>query len=119
MLPAQVYRKRIEITRPQSFMGMISQMAAGLTHHVSSDRLRHISKSIPKVLIITGDDDHLVHPSNSVYLKSHMPEAQFVQWKATGHGLHVEHKREFNTLLEQVFEEGRRKLREGFTPEDS
>lgn len=93
-------------------------MAAALTHHVSQDRLHRISRNIPKVLILTGDDDHLVRPSNSVYLKKQMPEAEFVQWKDTGHGIHVEHKEEFNALLEKAFEEAKERVHEGFTSEE-
>lgn len=114
---AQDYRRRIELTRPQTVMGTFSQMAAGLTHHVQPERLRRISRSIPKVLILTGDEDHLIRPANSVYIKAHMPEAEFVQWEKTGHGIHIQQKERFNALLERVFEEGRQRVREGFTPE--
>jgi acetyl esterase/lipase len=41
-------------------MGHISQMGAALTHHVTQDRLARIAKSVPKVVILTGDDDYLV-----------------------------------------------------------
>ena len=97
-------------------MGMFSQMAAGLTHHVSPDRLHPISNTIPKVVIVTGDQDHLVHSSNSVYMKQHMPEAELVQWKDTGHGIHLQRRSQFTALLERVFEEGRERARESFTP---
>ncbi|KAI0093979.1 alpha/beta-hydrolase [Irpex rosettiformis] len=102
-----VYRRRIQLTRPQKFVGHVSQMVAGLTHYVSPDRLRQISKNIPKILILTGDDDHLVRPSGSVHLKEHMPEAEFVQWEKTGHAIHMQHVKRFNGLLERVFAEGK------------
>ena len=98
-------------------MGTISQIVAGVTHHVSPDRLRQISRSIPKVLILTGDEDYLVHPRNSFHLKKHMPEAEFVQWEGTGHGIHAQRPKRFNTLLEKVFEEGRQRVQGGFVPE--
>jgi pimeloyl-ACP methyl ester carboxylesterase len=98
-------------------MGNLSQMAAALTHHVQPERLRRIARAIPKVLILTGDDDNLVRPSNSVYLKKEMPEAEFIQWEKTGHGIHIQHRNRFHALLERVFEEGRQKVREGFTGE--
>ena len=107
----KVYLKRMEITRPQTLMGTLSQMAAGLTHNVSPERLRHISKSIPKVLIITGDEDHLVRPDCSVHLKEQMPEAELIQWEHTGHGIHVQWNSRFSALLERVFEEGRERAR--------
>ncbi|KAG7092169.1 hypothetical protein E1B28_008538 [Marasmius oreades] len=107
---AMHYRKRIELTRPQTIIGTFSQMSAGMTHYVSDDRLRKISSSIPKVLIITGDEDNLVEPRNSIYLKSQMPEAEFIQWETTGHAIHYQHPRRFNETLERVFIEGRAKV---------
>jgi len=102
----EAYLKRIELTTPQTFLGSISQMAAALTHDVSASRLRSISASIPKVLIVTGDDDNLVDVRNSHYIKEHMPEAEFVQWENTGHGVHLQRTIWFNVLLEKVFQEG-------------
>lgn len=104
------YRKRIELTRPQKPVGAISQMIAGLTHSVSPERLRTIASSIPKVLIVTGDQDNLINPSNSLYMKEHMPEAELVQWKNTGHGLQVQYRDRFHELLERVVREGRERL---------
>ena len=106
----QDYRKRIETARPQKFLGAISQMAAGLTHNVAPARLSSIAKSVPKVLILTGDKDHLVNPSNSHYLKQHMPEAELVEWEGTGHAIHLQRKTRFNALLERVFKEGKENL---------
>ncbi|KAH9174894.1 Alpha/Beta hydrolase protein [Lactarius sanguifluus] len=63
------------VTCIQKPLGAISQTWAGLTHHVGAKRLAQISKTIPKVLILTGDQDHLVRPSNSAYLSKYMPEA--------------------------------------------
>lgn len=86
-------------------------MCAGLTHHVSKARLARISSSIPKVLIITGDVDHLVAPSNSKALKAAMPEAEYVVYENTGHGISIQRKEQYNALLERVFAEGREKAR--------
>jgi len=103
-------RHRIDITKPQTFFGSISQMAAAMTHHVTPDRLSQISKSIGKVLILTGDEDHLVDPSNSYYLKQHMPDAELVHFEGTGHGIHIQRKQRFNALLEKTFQEGQERL---------
>ena len=111
------FRERMRIAPKQQPMGAFSQMFAGLTHHVRPAQLQHIAKSIPKVLILTGDDDNLVRPSNSVYLKEQMPSAEFVQWEKTGHAIHVQWRSKFNKLLERVLEEGRQRLEKGFTPE--
>jgi hypothetical protein len=69
----KIYHTRIAATRPQSGMGHLSQMAAGMGHRVVPERLAKISKSVPKVTIVTGDDDHLVDPRNSEWLATCMP----------------------------------------------
>jgi pimeloyl-ACP methyl ester carboxylesterase len=98
-------------------MGHISQMAAGLTHHCAPDRLRLISSSVPKVVILTGDEDNLVLPQHSLELKESMPEAELIQWTVTGHGIHVQRAKEFNQLLEKTFAEGQERSRQGHHPE--
>jgi len=103
---------RILITKPQTPVGAISQMIAGLTHHVSTARLHAIATSIPKIMILTGDEDNLIRPANSFLLAKSMPEAEFVQWDKTGHGIHIQEVARFNKLLEKVFKEGRAKLEE-------
>lgn len=84
-------------------------MAAALSHHVTPDRLRKISASIPKVVIITGDSDNMVNTSNSQLLKKHMPEAEFILKEGGGHGLTMQYRAWFNEVLERVFKEGREK----------
>ena len=97
-------------TRIQKPLGAISQMWAGFTHHVQAERLAQISKTIPKVVILTGDEDHLVRPTNSAYLKKHMPEAENVVWRDTGHVVNLQHVERFNALLERVFHESEAKM---------
>ncbi|KAG2366840.1 Alpha/Beta hydrolase protein [Suillus spraguei] len=101
------YHWRMKITRPQTPWAAMSQICAGLTHYVSPARLRKISSSIPKVLILTGDQDDVIRCSNSRYIHRHMPEAQFILWEGTGHGISMQWKTRFNELLEKTFEEGR------------
>ena len=102
------YITRAAATRIQKPLGALSQMWAGFMHHVQPERLAQISKTIPKVWILTGDQDQLVRPSNSVYLKKHMPEAEYIMWKDTGHIVH--HVERYNALLEQGFLEGEARL---------
>jgi pimeloyl-ACP methyl ester carboxylesterase len=85
-------------------------MWAGFTHHVQAGRLAQISKTIPKVVILTGDKDYLVQPTNSAYLKKCMPEAEYVAWEDTGHAVCLQHVGRFNALLERVIQEGEAKM---------
>ena len=91
-------------------------MAAGLTHHVSPSRLAQISRTIPKILILTGDDDNLIRPSESVHLSKCMPQAEFVMWEGVGHAIHIQGRKRFHALLERAFEGGRQRVESGFTP---
>ncbi|KAF8164811.1 Alpha/Beta hydrolase protein [Crassisporium funariophilum] len=62
---SEAFLHRVAITKPQRLPGNISQMAAALTHHLPPSRLARIAELIPKIIILTGDDDHLVRPSGS------------------------------------------------------
>jgi hypothetical protein len=70
--------------RPPTLTGSLSQTAAPLTHRVTSARLTAISKSIPKIYIAVGDNDHLIKPNNSFWMKDQMREAELEQWRNTG-----------------------------------
>ena len=115
-------RFRLTIVKPQRFLGHISQAAAVLTHHVSPSRLAFISARIPKIIIATGDEDLIVAPEESRKLWRGMtsnqvidgkPEGcpdlrvELVQWKDTGHGIHLQREREFNELITRCVREGR------------
>jgi len=101
---------RAAVTRIQKPLGAISQMWAAFTHHVQPERLAQISKTIPKVSILTGDQDQLIRPSNSAYIKKHMPEAEYIMWKDTGHIVCIQHVERYNALLERGFLEGEARL---------
>jgi pimeloyl-ACP methyl ester carboxylesterase len=110
IMPYKLYNERAALTRVQKPLGAISQMWAGFTHHVQAERLAQISKTIPKVVILTGDEDHLIRPANSAYLKKHMAEAEYIVWKDTGHVVNMQHVERFNALLEGVFQEGQARM---------
>ncbi|KIO27116.1 hypothetical protein M407DRAFT_243460 [Tulasnella calospora MUT 4182] len=81
-------------------------MAATMTHYVSPNRLRTIAASVPKVYIMTGDEDHLVRPENSYHLKSCMPEAEFEVWENFGHSVFAQHPKRFGEKMAQVMQDG-------------
>jgi hypothetical protein len=106
----QYYLRRFAVTKAPTLIGSLSQMCAALTHHVRPSQLAQISSSIPKVVLLTGDEDCLVAPSNSLKLKQHMPEAELIQWKNTGHGVHWQRRNELHSLIERIVKEGKDKL---------
>ncbi|KXN93319.1 Putative aminoacrylate hydrolase RutD [Leucoagaricus sp. SymC.cos] len=96
------FLRRVAITKPQDLMGHVSQMWAGLAHYVDEAGLRKISASVPKVMIVTGDEDHLVRPKMSREMKRCMPEAELVEWSGTGHAVQAQWQRRFNELVERT-----------------
>ncbi|KAF8185160.1 alpha/beta-hydrolase [Pholiota molesta] len=128
---AEGFIRRVAITKPQLFLGHISQMAAALTHSVSDARLAYIAANIPKIAIVTGDDDHLVRPAGSERIKRAMDaglgstdgerdrdRVELLRWSGTGHGIHAQREEEFNALVERAMREGRAILEGGFQGRD-
>ncbi|KAF8556875.1 alpha/beta-hydrolase [Imleria badia] len=103
----QVLQQRMKITKPQTLVGALGQMAAALTHSMTPDRLAKVSASVPKVLIISAAEDILIPHTEGEKLKHQMPEAEYQCWEKTGHGVCGQYKKRFNQLLEKVFEEGK------------
>lgn len=105
-------------------------MAAALTHNVSDERLAYIAANIPKIAIVTGDDDHLVRPTGSERIKRAMEaglisenesdrkRVELLKWSGTGHGIHAQREEEFNSLVERAMREGRAILEGGFKGRD-
>ncbi|QRV90116.1 alpha/beta hydrolase family protein [Ceratobasidium sp. AG-Ba] len=105
----RLYMVRILATTPQTLVGTLSQMAAGLTHYVSAERLRQIAKDVPKIILVTGDEDNLVPPTRSEWIKECMgPQVELEKWDHTGHALQIQRPERFNALVERIMKESRR-----------
>jgi len=100
---------RLKVLRKQTMNGALSQTAAARSHNITPEQLYEIGKSIPKILILTGDVDHLIKPINSEWIHRHMPEAEYQVWEGVGHGLIGQVPKKFNETLERVIREGREK----------
>ena len=97
---------RFRFTRRQTLHGAVAQMKAAVTHNVSDHALAQINTAIPKILILTGDTDHLVDPRNSDYLKAKMPNAELVKFQVAGHALGNQFAERVNELLERAIQQG-------------
>ncbi|XP_006459756.1 hypothetical protein AGABI2DRAFT_67658 [Agaricus bisporus var. bisporus H97] len=104
----EAFLRRVAITKKQRLKGHVSQMVAGLTHHVSAERLRQIGEGVGRVAIVVGDEDHLVWREGSRRLKEGMGKVVLEEWRNTGHGIHVQRWREFNQLVERTIRTGAR-----------
>nr|CAG8497874.1 3203_t:CDS:10 [Entrophospora candida] len=94
--------QRISNTRIQPVRGAIGQISACLRHYVSSERLRIIQDKIPKILVVTGNLDNFVRPSNSFYLAEEL-NADFEYFEGSGHVIPGEQPERYNSLLEEHF----------------
>ncbi|QRW04327.1 alpha/beta hydrolase family protein [Ceratobasidium sp. AG-Ba] len=104
----RLYMVRILATTPQTLVGTLSQMAAGLTHYVSAERLRQIAMDVPKIILVTGDEDNLVPPTRSEWIKECMgPQVELEKWDHTGHALQIQRPERFNALVERIVKESR------------
>ncbi|KAI9456102.1 Alpha/Beta hydrolase protein [Boletus coccyginus] len=101
----ELMSRRMEITKPQTLMGAVSQMAAAVTHGMTPDRLAKVSASVPKVLILSANEDILIPYTEGESLKRHMPEAEYQCWEKAGHAISGQYKERFNQLLEKVFKQ--------------
>jgi hypothetical protein len=119
------FARRIAVLRPQTLVGALSQMWAAWTHHVRPEQLKQIAQSVPKVLILTGDEDHMVSLAGSERLwegltgwmdkgKDGTAQANtrskggvdLVRLENSGHAVTAQRPREVNAVLEKVFREG-------------
>ena len=117
---------RFSITKPQLILGNLSQSFAAITHNVSAQRLAHIAANVPKIAIVTGDEDHLVHPSGSENIKAAMDGAidhaderdakrvELLIWKGSGHAVHLQNEVQFNQLIDRCAKEGRALVENGW-----
>jgi pimeloyl-ACP methyl ester carboxylesterase len=98
---------RMKIQRMQTLAGSLSQTAATWSHNLTAAQLHKIGETIPKILVLTGDVDHLIKPVNSEYIHQHMPQAEYQVWEGVGHGLVGQLPKKFNETLERIITEGR------------
>lgn len=85
--------------------------ADGRRHHVSVEQLGVIATTMPKVLVITGDDDNLINPQRSKELHGLLPGSEYICIEGGGHALPSQCPDEVSEILTRVFKEGRERSR--------
>jgi pimeloyl-ACP methyl ester carboxylesterase len=94
--------ERARKTPVQPFFGQMAQIAAGLSHFVSAERLHTIRDSNVPVMVITGSWDNLVNPTGSFYLKDQL-RAELEVFEGAGHAVIIEKKHIYNRKLLDFF----------------
>jgi len=102
----QLYLDRVKADPPSTLSGFVGHISAVFTHDVPTARLEIIKNSGIPILIITGDNDHLVSHQNSLFLKEALNPAEFLLLEGVGHGIHTEKFVQFNEALMRNFQRG-------------
>lgn len=108
-----MFKWRFTFTTRQSLHGAVSQMKAALTHFIPDADLDRINQSVDQICILTGDEDYLVDPRNSTFLKEKLSRAELHQFTGAGHALGNQLADEVNAILEKVIAEGEDKAKTG------
>ncbi|KAJ2157008.1 hypothetical protein GGF46_004805 [Coemansia sp. RSA 552] len=91
--------RRSKYCRPMSFAGFMGQVGTVFRHYVSPARLANIGRMIPgkRILIITGDEDHMVRTSNSVHLADRIGRDNVILeiFRGAGHGVNSQESTRF------------------------
>ncbi|KAM0789938.1 hypothetical protein ACM66B_006778 [Microbotryomycetes sp. NB124-2] len=98
----QDFLRRYKLTRRQTMTGRLGQLGAVFKHHVSQDRLLEIAETIPRIGIITGDQDNLVNPERSRDLHQDLPGSTLKVVKGAGHALPAQIPDEYNEWIKSV-----------------
>ncbi|KAJ1863776.1 hypothetical protein LPJ73_000437 [Coemansia sp. RSA 2703] len=91
---AQVSARHKKYKKPMPFASLLGQLGVVFRHYVSPTKLKLLGKlfSNHQILIITGDQDLVVRPSNSAYIADTIgrDKVTFEVYEGTGHKLHVQ-----------------------------
>ncbi|KAJ2488428.1 hypothetical protein IWW37_004814 [Coemansia sp. RSA 2050] len=83
--------RKSRYSRPMSLWTFVGQIGAVFRHYIAPARLEFLGRLLPdkQILIVTGDEDHLVRTSNSVYLADKLGREHviFKVYEGAGHGL--------------------------------
>ncbi|CAO1623689.1 unnamed protein product [Parajaminaea phylloscopi] len=102
----EIFVWRFHFVRQQHPTGSLGQIRAVTTHHVSNKELLSIDGAVPSILIVTGDEDNLVKPVNSIHLKKWLPSARLEQLKGRGHAIQLQDPDLLNGLLGDNYKAG-------------
>ncbi|KAJ1836693.1 hypothetical protein IWW55_005816 [Coemansia sp. RSA 2706] len=107
---AQNAMRRSKYTRPMTFAAFLGQVGTVFRHYVSPARLANLGRMLPgkRILIVTGDEDHMVRTSNSVYLADKIGREHVILevFEGAGHGMNSQESVRFvasiDTMIQSV-----------------
>lgn len=89
--------------RGHSIVSVIKQGFAVFGHSVSQQEFDYISRKLKgNVLVLTGDEDILVHPANAGRLHRELAGSELVEMKGAGHGANEQNPELVNAAIERI-----------------
>ncbi|GAA6042192.1 hypothetical protein JCM8097_005008 [Rhodosporidiobolus ruineniae] len=85
--------------RRQPLAGRVGQTAAVLAHHLSPARLALLAASIPRIAIIHGEEDELIHVERAREMHRDLPGSSLRLIPSAGHALPSQIRDEYNEWL--------------------
>lgn len=95
---------RYHIGRRQSFAGRVGQLAAALRHQLTAEEARQISSTIPRIAIIHGTDDKLLHVDRGRDLHAELPGSTLKIVENAGHALPSQIRDEYHDWIRENVE---------------
>ncbi|PWN38752.1 alpha/beta-hydrolase [Ceraceosorus guamensis] len=89
-------------TTKVSIHAAVGRIAATMTHHIPDKDLKMIGERVPYVAIVTGDDDDVIKPCNSVHLAKVMSSAKLTVLKGVGHAAHIQSPSAIDRILKEA-----------------
>ncbi|PRP84145.1 hypothetical protein PROFUN_04136 [Planoprotostelium fungivorum] len=107
--------RKIEGGKPPIF-GFLGQLHAVSRHRVKPEELQLIRDSQVPVMVMTGDEDHMVDPRNSAEMNELLQPVEYIVMPETGHAINAERAAEFNEAMFRHVERGEARLQPMATP---
>lgn len=83
-----------------------ADLATGLDYLLNTDLRPQLSGVQTRTLIIQGDQDNIVTPAQTEFLRQHLQEVQVVRFPGAGHVPFLTQADEFNKVLKEFLRDG-------------
>ncbi|GAA5845385.1 hypothetical protein JCM11251_005652, partial [Rhodosporidiobolus azoricus] len=99
---------RYHLGRRQPLAGRMGQTFAVLSHYVTPAQLASIGEKVPRVAIIHGDEDELIHVERGNALHKAIPNSTLKIVPHAGHALPSQITEEYNDWVKGIVQEAHR-----------
>ncbi|GAA5891988.1 hypothetical protein JCM6882_007430 [Rhodosporidiobolus microsporus] len=96
---------RYHLNRRQPLSGRMGQTFAALSHHVPAAKLASIGENVPRVAVVHGEEDEMIHVSKGKALHEGIPNSTLLLIPTGGHALPSQITDQYNDWVRGVVEE--------------